>query len=174
MALQSFSMFLHPSRALYLTLTCAVLGVAACSSTPALNQAGELQLEANVATSNSLKILTGSRWEQVQPMDGSTDGINPEMRPALQLDENTGRFSGNDGCNRVMGSYQADMTSLKFGQMASTKMACIPGNDSVSRNFADALSRTTAYRLESNYLILLDAAGDKLLTLRKAGSSAPK
>jgi heat shock protein HslJ len=150
-------------------MTCAVAGMTACSSTPKLNQAGELQPSTNINTSNPLTILSETRWEQVLPMDGSSNSLNSELRPAIQLEAGTGRFSGNDGCNRIMGSYQADITSLKFGQMASTRMACIPGNDAVSRNFSEALTRTATYRLESNYLILLDASGDKLLTLRKAG-----
>lgn len=164
--------FSSPSRHFFYGLmACATIGMAACSTTPSLNQAGELQAKADISTSNPLKILTASRWELIQPMDGSSTTVNSELRPALQLDASTQRFSGNDGCNRIMGSYQADMTSLKFGQVASTRMACSPGNEAVSRTFSDALNRTTAYRFESDYLILLDNKGDKLITLRKAGSS---
>ena len=169
MFLDSFSP--HYRHFFYGLMACATIGMAACSTTPSLNQAGELQAKADISTSNPLKILTASRWELIQPMDGSSTTVNSELRPALQLDASTQRFSGNDGCNRIMGSYQADMTSLKFGQVASTRMACIPGNETVSRNFSDALNRTTAYRFESDYLILLDNKGDKLITLRKAGSS---
>lgn len=161
--------FFKSTHFFYSVITCAALGMTACSTTPTLNKAGELQATSDTSTSNPLKILTSSRWELIQPMDGSTTGINPELRPALQFEANTQRFSGNDGCNRMVGSYQADMTSLKFGQVAGTRMACIPGNDAVSRKFSEALTRTATYRLESNYLILLDASGDKLLTLRKAG-----
>lgn len=158
------------SRPLSAALICTMLGISACSTMPSLG--GQNKVDVN--SSNPVKILTDSRWEQIQPVDSASPDINPALRPAIQLDANTKRFSGNDGCNRIMGSYQADMTSLKFGQMASTKMACIGGNEAASRNFTDALSRTASYRFESNYLILLDAAGDKLLTLRKAGSPETK
>lgn len=174
MALQLFYGFTKPAHVFGMTLTCAALGMAACSTTPSLNQAGELHAKADIATSNPLKILTSSRWELIQPMDGSSTTVNSELRPALQLDANTQRFSGNDGCNQIMGSYQANITSLKFGEVASTRMACLPGNDTVSRHFSEALSRTTAYRFESDYLILLDHKGDKLITLRKAGGVASK
>lgn len=165
--------FFKSTHFFYSLMTCAALSMTACSTTPTLNKAGELQATSDNSTSNPLKILTSTRWELIQQMDGSTTSINPELRPALQFEANTQRFSGNDGCNRMVGSYQADMTSLKFGQVAGTKMACIPGTDTLSRHFTDGLGHTTAYRFEGEYLILLNKDGDKLLTLRKAGSAEP-
>lgn len=50
-------------------------------------------------------------------------------RPAqLIFEAATGRLSGSTGCNRLMGSYTASGNVLRFGQVASTRMACVGPN----------------------------------------------
>ncbi|MHA7816940.1 MAG: copper resistance protein NlpE N-terminal domain-containing protein [Pseudohaliea sp.] len=51
----------------------------------------------------------------------------PEGQPApsLRFDPSTGRVSGSDGCNRLMGSYRLlERDRIEFGQLAGTLMAC--------------------------------------------------
>ncbi len=48
---------------------------------------------------------------------GTDDG------PQLTLSED-GALSGTDGCNQLMGSWEADGATVDFGEVASTLMAC--------------------------------------------------
>lgn len=52
---------------------------------------------------------------------GAPDSTNSE--PGLLLSED-GKVSGTDGCNRLMGSYEADGETVTFGPLASTLMFC--------------------------------------------------
>ena len=70
------------------------------------------------------------------------------------------RVSGNDGCNNFSGGYTKDEDSLKFGMLASTRMAC-PQIEGFEMIFNKMLSMTTRYRITGNKLELF--ANDKLL-----------
>jgi heat shock protein HslJ len=65
---------------------------------------------------------------------------------------------GSDGCNRFNGTYELDR-GLRFGGMASTRMACIPPIDAQARQFSGALHATTAYVIRGRMLELIDADG---------------
>ncbi|GEM_PF-738260 len=66
------------------------------------------------------------------------------------------RASGFSGCNRYTGSYESEGSDLKFGQMASTRMACVgPNRES---EFLDALKRTNSYRISGNALELMEGS----------------
>ncbi len=52
-------------------------------------------------------------------------------------------MSGSTGCNRLTGSYEQDGNSLRFKQMATTKMACPPPVDAMERAFLQVLGATT-------------------------------
>ena len=61
------------------------------------------------------------RWNLIQ-LDGTTleqSGI------WLDFDTAQKRFSGNGGCNRIGGNYDADNQQIKFNQVISTRMACV-------------------------------------------------
>jgi len=72
----------------------------------------------------------------------------------------TERVSGNDGCNNFFGGYTLDKGSLKFGLLASTRMAC-PDTEGFELIFNKMLSMTTRYRISGNRLDLY--ADDKLI-----------
>ena len=70
------------------------------------------------------------------------------------------RVSGNDGCNHFFGSYTLDENSLKFGRLASTRMAC-PHIEGFELIFNKMLSMTTRFRISGSTLELFE--NDKLL-----------
>ena len=74
------------------------------------------------------------------------------------------RAHGSDGCNRFNGSWQTDK-GLRFGQLASTMMACPPPIDAQARSFTQALSATADYRIRGKQMELLDADGKVRLRL---------
>jgi heat shock protein HslJ len=75
-----------------------------------------------------------------------------------------GQASGSAGCNSYTGSYEADGSQLKFGPLASTKRMCPEGVMVLEQAFLDALGKTASYEISEGQLMLLDSAGQTLLT----------
>lgn len=64
------------------------------------------------------------------------------------------RVGGNTGCNNIMGDADvSNGNSLKFGALATTKMAC-PGNDNNESEFLLALNGVTSYSISDTQLVL--------------------
>ena len=82
------------------------------------------------------------------------------MTSTLAFDTD-GAVNGNGGCNTFRGDVIIDGSSMKFGQLASTMMACEEAKSKQEAIFHAALSRTVSFALESGELSLLDqlAAG---------------
>ena len=86
--------------------------------------------------------------------------------PYLELEG--GRVSGTGGCNRLTGTYETSGDTLRFGPLATTRMAC---EEAVMRRetaFLAALAATTRFELAGSSLVLLDA--DRALARLEASS----
>jgi heat shock protein HslJ len=71
---------------------------------------------------NPWALIPQKRWKLLQ-LDGKT-----MPQPAdiwLEFDTAQHRFSGNGGCNRLGGNYDADSLQIRFNQVISTRMACL-------------------------------------------------
>ena len=55
---------------------------------------------------------------------GSWGDAAKESAPAIEL-AGDGTLTGTDGCNRLTGSWKLEGDTIAFGELASTKMACI-------------------------------------------------
>lgn len=143
------------------TLSVALLGSAllftGCQSTPT-SSATEM---------NNLQMLQNHTWIAIQ-IGSQMIKTNPSARniPALQFNEATKRVSGADGCNRLMGTYQATSDTLVLSQMASTKMACI--DSTIPNQFNAALANVTNYQVYNNTLKLMDRHGNLLIEFASA------
>lgn len=105
--------------------------------------------------------LERTRWTLVQ-LEGEAVMSGEERRePHLILEPGAKRAAGSSGCNRFTGGYELDGESLRFGALASTKMACAQGMDQ-EQAFHSALTRTAHWRLSAGGLELLDAKGNEL------------
>jgi uncharacterized lipoprotein YbaY/heat shock protein HslJ len=80
-------------------------------------------------------------------------------RPYLVFDDDTNRFSGAGGCNRLVGAYDVDGEAIAM-QVAGTMMAC-PESGSES-TFTAALRRAASFRIVGRQLSLYDAQGEML------------
>ena len=90
----------------------------------------KLVLEMMAICAGALIVSCGS----VSSLDGEwniteVDGqkISTERMPFIGFDVAQKRIYGNSGCNRMMGSFEADSLkpgTLKFGQIGSTRMMC--------------------------------------------------
>jgi heat shock protein HslJ len=70
-----------------------------------------------------------------------------------------GSVSTTIGCNRMAGAPQIDGTRLRFGPLATTRMACAQPLMVLESRYAAALAATRSYRIEASTLRLLDEAG---------------
>ena len=114
------------------------------------------------------RAVSGAEWELVE-LEGRTP---PEgaggRRATLVFEADSSRAGGFSGCNRYGGGYTLDGTSLRFGALAMTKMACDRGMD-LEQQLARALERTRRYEIAGDELRLHDAGG-VVARFRRAGT----
>lgn len=115
--------------------------------------------------------LTGTHWTLTQ-LNG--EAVKPETGRSeawIELNADTQRLAGSGGCNRIMGSYELDGSTLHFRQVASTMMAC-PG-DVMPREqaFLKALSAATSFRIRGSALLL---RGEDNTVLARLTAQSPK
>jgi heat shock protein HslJ len=98
--------------------------------------------------------------------------IAPDSGAQVQFDRSSGRVSGSGGCNRLSGSFTRAGISLKIGQLASTRMACLdPTRGANEAQFISALQNTASYSLAGpGRLALLDAGGRTVATFSSVGA----
>ena len=109
--------------------------------------------------------LDGTAWTVIE--------MNGEATPAdaeATLDFAEGQVSGIAFCNRFFGPYEEDGTTLSFGMLGSTMMAC-PDME-YEGEYLEALGTATGYRVEADYLVLTDADGNALLVFSPAKQAA--
>jgi len=78
-----------------------------------------------------------------------------------------GKLNGNMGCNGFGGDYKVDGSSITFGTIASTLMACA---DPVMRQESAAfnvLANTAAFKLEGNQLTITSFDGNSVMVLER-------
>ena len=92
--------------------------------------------------------------------------VAPKQRePWFVLDPRSKKVTGSGGCNRITGSYQSHDSTLTFGRLVSTRMAC-PGMPTETR-FLRALQDTRRYRISGHTLDLLDSGGQIVVRLEE-------
>lgn len=124
---------------------------------------------ANPAVSSSPASLIGTEWV-LRDLAGAPALDAPQA--TLQFPE-AGRVAGSGSCNRFTGGVEISGTSLKFGPLASTRMACM--NNGVSDQedrYLKALGAATRYSLENGDLLIYSDAVAK--PLRFARVAQPK
>jgi heat shock protein HslJ len=95
----------------------------------------------------------GVEW-RLTSIGGTPAGTGASGQPAtLRLDETSGRASGYAGCNQFSGSYTLSGSSLSFGPLAMTRMACARGGELESR-YTMALGQATEWKTTSTGLEL--------------------
>ena len=100
--------------------------------------------------------LEGTEWRLVdiggQP---SPAGADSTRHPGFTLLADGRKVQGSAGCNRMTGTYQLDGQKLKFGPLATTRMAC-PAMQTETA-FLKALEATTRYAVNGSSLTLYGA-----------------
>jgi heat shock protein HslJ len=95
--------------------------------------------------------LTGTEW-LLTDMPGTTVVLT--SKASFSVLEN-GRAAGNGSCNRFAGSVEINGSKIKFGSVASTRMAC--GDDALTAQeaqFLKFLSAANRFEMSDPFLLL--------------------
>jgi len=114
---------------------------------------------------DSEQLLANNRWVPVHIGDHTVTVEHGHQEPWIELDERSQKVTGSGGCNRFNGSYQAQAGTLRFGPLATTRMACPHMENETA--FLRALDYTRAYRVHGRTLELLDDKGTTLVRLEE-------
>jgi heat shock protein HslJ len=113
--------------------------------------------------------LAGSEWV-LKSMPGWEMQQAPQI-PTLHF-QSDAQVGGRSGCNTWGGGYELKGTSIRFGQMRSTLMACAYGMD-VETRFHDLLKRARTLSVDGDTLTLADETGTTLATFFRASKAVP-
>lgn len=104
--------------------------------------------------------LAGTRW-----IITSIDGREP-IGPALTADfSNDGRVSGDAGCNSYSGPFIQDGRSVQFGELLSTRRACVDeGRQRQETRVLGILQGSTTLQLTRSRLTVRGEKGYVVLT----------
>lgn len=75
--------------------------------------------------------------------------------------------SGFGGCNRYTGGVTVDGTSMRFGAVASTRMACVGGGDAVEQAYYAMLAKVTTFARRDRELALSGPGGPLAMFVRE-------
>ena len=99
--------------------------------------------------------LAYTEWTVIE-LDGEPVEIGAdELAPSLVLDLEEARVTGSGGVNRLTGHFALSGDELRFGTLATTRMA---GPENAMRReaaFLAALDRVTSYALDGRTLTFL-------------------
>jgi len=107
--------------------------------------------------------LANTRWVPVRIGERSVTGL--EREPWFVLEPRAKHVTGSGGCNRFSGSYESGTGTLRFGPLASTRMAC--ASLATETAFLKALEGTRRFRLAGRHLELVDEHGVVLARLEE-------
>ncbi|TDR94043.1 META domain-containing protein [Enterovirga rhinocerotis] len=109
------------------------------------------------------RIDFGGRW-RVQRIDGVR--VPSGLLVTIEFGA-PGHVSGRSGCNRFTGPYTLTPTSLSFGNLAATRMACAGRGMEVEARFFKAIGRVDGFARSRRGAVLLKSGKRTVLLLRR-------
>ena len=111
-------------------------------------------------------LLTGE-WQAVEINGQPVVSPGGARRPSLNFQPDSGRVTGTGGCNRLAGPFTQSGSSLKFGALAMTRMACADGALNTQETaFSAALRDTDQYVIANDTLTLLQGTARRVRLIR--------
>jgi uncharacterized lipoprotein YbaY/heat shock protein HslJ/uncharacterized lipoprotein NlpE involved in copper resistance len=120
-------------------------------------KAKELQMPGkNHGDAKPVASLSETYWK-LSELDGVKISMSATQKREVRitLSAEGGRVSGFGSCNQINGAYQQSANSLRFLQMASTRMACAAPFMELENKVLSMLAGVSAYRIEGEQLVLL-------------------
>ena len=113
--------------------------------------------------------LQGTKWVVDTIVEGKSASSVPAGAEAFAVFGDTGRFSGNAGCNGMGGNAAVhdDTGTITFSEVVTTKMACEDDRMRLERAVLDTLKGDVAYTIDADVL-RLDGPNGQGLRLRAA------
>lgn len=102
--------------------------------------------------------LVNTYWKLTQVGATAPEAVYNEREAHFVLHTEENRVAGSTGCNRLMGSYRLENGALRFGALATTRMACLEGGET-EQAFLAALEATATWQIEGQTLTLRDESG---------------
>ena len=94
-------------------------------------------------------------WRLIEVGGRTVAPADVRKRPWLHFALDSGRVYGNSGCNQLSGPVTIDGSSMHFGALAMTRMACIdPYVNEQEGWFTRALAETDRFAVSGDTLIL--------------------
>ena len=139
----------------------AAFAVSACNSTQ--------KQPTKAATPAPPFSLVGTEWI-LSDLAGTPAIAN--SKASLAFPE-AGRAAGNGSCNRFTGTVTIAGDTLKFGPLASTRMACMDGGVSAQEDaYLKALAAANRYEYRDPDLLIYATGYDKPLRFTRAPAAA--
>lgn len=126
----------------------------------ACNKKEESKPEENVATEEvqpsaaATTDLFDKEWK-LQELNGKAIVLDTAFKkePLIVFHKDTGKMTGNGGCNNFSGSYKVkEGNTIELSEGAATMMAC--PNLGIEGEFFKAFKQVKSYRIENNSLML--------------------
>ena len=124
----------------------------------------DVQLRGCAGTPSEL--LAGAPWRIDSLLGLPVDADLPDM-PDLTFQVLQDRVAGRAACNRYFGSVEFDTHSLRFGEMAMTRMACPAALMALESRFLDALERVNRFEITNGGRLVLYSGSVPLMTARR-------
>jgi heat shock protein HslJ len=110
--------------------------------------------------------LLGTTWTATEIDGQPVDANEPQRHPSILLSAEGDRVSGSTGCNRISGTFTQQGSMLRFGALATTRVACVPDRGAAENAFVAAIEGTASHTIDNQTLELRDAAGTVRMRLR--------
>lgn len=109
--------------------------------------------------------LSGTHW-QLKEINGKAVELTGNRKdPFIRFDKDTGKVSGNTGCNDFFGTFRQEGGKFSMGPLGMTRMAC-KGWMETEQALAQVLDQTTAYEIRGNSLFVMN--GDTIGAMYQA------
>ena len=109
--------------------------------------------------------LNNTTWQLAALNKTSVQAFAGQPLPHLVFTAETdtsGKISGSDGCNRLIGGYTLSSETIQFSTMGSTMMLC-PAGEEQTRAFLSILGSVNKWHLQDSRLELSTSKGEVLL-----------
>ena len=135
------------TRTLIVGLAISTMALAACST-----------------SGGSGGTLDGVTWGLIsQVVDGKMADVSDAVVIDATFDATTKTVSGAGGCNRYTGPYTASGSSLTFGAIASTQMACVGAGATQEPIYLANLAASKTYTATASELTIFNGSGTAIL-----------
>jgi len=105
--------------------------------------------------------IEGIQWYLTEVGGSPVSPMADDKQPHIMLDPAEKKVTGFSGCNNFFGRYELDGSSLTFGPMGATRMACPDLETGLETSVFDALETTSQWKKADGELMLLN--GDAVL-----------